>query len=608
MPAVSDALHESFPEDDRLYRIYWAGELIMPKASDATSRVRIWLQELDSYGHIVRDAALRQVTESAGAIPKLVIGSHWRNGRATKPKWEPGWQQGWMTQALELVAPEHWHIVRAGDYVPAELLHHPGSQTWINRSDMKLSFTTDAGRAVYGHNARLVSARTTDGREVIIPCYEIFRAFYAGTTDLANAMLSDVWSRAEQRFVLGSAEVESDLGLHLSLDLAPGIPYSAVPYLSWLRFSADAKAAANEIYPETVRQGVGSHPVWIAARPPIIADTLKFKARTRLLSSRGSLLVTQISDVQFPMKVAELFYTVASRTVPVETTPPPGGSTPPPTEVTPRRKPRSVSRPGNTRPMKRFFQLPSAGVNFSGLPKPQRLARSIRQVPIKGKQQAGGDPVSRQVSVGVPGTRGAPPRAQFSTDEEHLIQDRFAAVLQLVDEMITEGIITSAEPYPIVRPAPNDAPVYCEFPEHTMDGKPCAWSLIHGPDLRPRLALVLEISIDEGERFVYWIETEISTPRKGHRSLVVETVDGSSLDEGTLEALLDTCAMHKGVWPEPLPFGEGAIVSTRARHIRVTGTENYTPNMMLRAFARLERAKTFGATAEALTMQHDPPD
>lgn len=85
----------------------------------------------------------------------------------------------------------------------------------------------------------------------------------------------------------------------------------------------------------------------------------------------------------------------------------------------------------------------------------------------------------------------------------------------------------------------------------------------------PRNALVLELTV--GQRLVYWIETETIGEREHYCSLAVEMANGGLLDEGVLEALLDGCSIAKGVWLDPLPYGAGTILSTRARNTVING-------------------------------------
>lgn len=110
--------------------------------------------------------------------------------------------------------------------------------------------------------------------------------------------------------------------------------------------------------------------------------------------------------------------------------------------------------------------------------------------------------------------------------------------------------------------------------------------MVREPLRRPRLALVLQIAI--GERLIYWIETE-TVKNESYCSLAIEMFNSGSMDEGTLETLLDVCSSEKGIWPDPMTFGTGTILSTRARHAWVHGKLSW--NVMLLSFARLERKR-----------------
>ena len=576
MPAVTDLEHEAFPEDDRLYRLFWGGELVLPKTGHSTDRVRVWLKEVDEHGMELQGSQIVQVNESVGSIPRLPIGSYWRNGRKARPKFSDPTRIEW----LDIIAPPAWSIVRAGDGIPVNPNSGGAPHTWINPSDLRLIFDTVNRRKVRGLDAQVVSVRTTSGQEVIIPSYEIFRAFFAGTTDLALALVSRTWSASEGSFIVGSSQRNDADGNHWHIDLAPGVPHSAVPYLSWMHFDEVARKAANRIYSASVNQA--SRP-WISAMPPMVDQTFRIRAHVVPLKSRNALLVTQISSVDFPVKLASLSYSIARREIPVGV--PIEDKAKIPNEGPPKGKLSSVSTPMDRRPTRRYFQLPSISVKFSGLPIPKRSAREERHMPIPMNKPSTEPPTPRQVSVGAPGARPAPSAAQFTPEEERNIEDRFQVIMDLVEELIVDGKIDEAREYPLVRPVPAGAPSYCEFPSSDKV-KPWPWSMVREPLRRPRLALVLEIAV--GQRLIYWIETEM-VKEKGHRALAVEMVSGDSLDEGILETLLDTCAAAEGVWPDPLPFGAGTILSARARHTFVDGKLSW--NVMLLAFARLERER-----------------
>jgi hypothetical protein len=572
MPSVTDPQQDIFPEDDRLYRVFWAGELVLPEPGHSTKRFHLWLQEVDEHGEVVVGGQVVQVTESVGSIPRLPLGSYWRNGRHSRPiRSDPT-----RIEFLEIVAPTSWNEpVRAGDQISG------ASHTWINPSDIRLLFSTTDERKIRGLDAQVVSVRTTSGQEVIFPCYEIFRAFFAGTTDLAHALLGHTWNAAERDFVIGSNHHEDLDGAHWHIDLAPGVPHSAVPYLSLLRFDEAYRKAANRIYATTVNQ---PRSPWISAMLPIVGKTFRIRARVVPLRSRNALLVTQISGIDFSTKVASLSYSIAKRDIPVGM-PVQGQEVRPPVESVAKGKPASVSRPVDRSPTKRYFQLPSKSVKFLGLPYPKRSAREERNVPIPVPGPSRVSLVPRSVSVGTPGTRPAPSSGQFTPAEERRIEDGFEEILDLIEELMANGRIDDMKECPLVRPVPDGAPSYCEFP-YSEVVRPWPWTMVREPLHRPRLALVLELAV--GERLVYLIETE-TVKRKSYCSLAIEMVNRGSLDEGVLETLLDICADAKGIWPKKLPFGEGTLLSTRVWHKRVGGS--LTWNVMLYAFARLEQAR-----------------
>lgn len=583
MPDVTNPLHDCFPQDDRYYRIFWGGETLLPEAETSTPRTRIWLKEVNEAGAELTGSRILQITESAGAIPRLAIGSYWRNGRRGRPKYlEPD-----QPLYLEIEAQSKWSVVRAGDPFSGSEPKPKGraNHCWVNPSDLRLSFSTSHGRKVNGHHAWIVPARTTSGQEVLIPSYEIFRALIANTTDLSLALLSGKWDAVAGRYVISSQQDSIAAGISWRLDLAPGVPHSAVPYLALLTFSEDARRAANAVYPALVRQGSAPHIAWISAFPPFVGRRFRMRAHAIPLPSRDALLVTQIVGLEVPIDVTELTYSVAMQTVPVGT--PGEGDEEPKTVTKPERKKYRVSKPGDRRPGIRLTQLPAMSVRWSGLPIPKRTARRTVMLPIPEVVQEKIVKPPKTVSVGKPGSRGSYSPARYTPQEEREIEDRFQEIRDLVEDLISNNRIKSVTEYPLVRPAPAESPTYCEFPMD-RDGTQWGWSIVRAPLPRARLAMVLELSV-EG-RLIYWIETETTSVHEHYCSLAVETVSGDSLDEGMLCALLDTCAYHKGVWPQKMPFGDGSILTARARHTHVEERQ-LSPNVMLLAFARLVRKR-----------------
>lgn len=89
------------------------------------------------------------------------------------------------------------------------------------------------------------------------------------------------------------------------------------------------------------------------------------------------------------------------------------------------------------------------------------------------------------VSVGKQHGGKRPAGAQFAPDVEQMVQDRFSALFELIDQLIVNGTIQSAVPYTLVRPEPAESPFYCAFPQRGADGEYYPWATIHDPAPRP---------------------------------------------------------------------------------------------------------------------------
>jgi hypothetical protein len=575
MPAVSNPELSTFPRDDRLYELYWGGELIQPRPGHVTDRVHLWLVESDDAGENLAHGQIVQITESVGSIPRLPANSYWRNGRYRRPPLMPIPE----LVHLEIVAPDQWTVVRAGDQIQEDSgFHH----TWINPSDKRLYFQTSAGRNVWGHNAKVVVARTTSGQEVVLPCYEIFRAFYAGTSDLSRALIGNTWNAIEKKYIVGSNSLKTPIGDIWHLDLAPGVAHSAVPYLCWMHFDQTCRSAANFIFPSTINQQRG---IWISAIPPFVGTTFKITAHVEPLKSRGGYLVNRIVAVHFPLPVASLSYSIARRDIPVvDNSNPEVQHVSDPTQPVQHGNPQTVSQAGDGRQTQRFFSLPSISVKFGGLPRATRSARTERIVHVKKRHVDRIKSNTLEVSVGDGSHQPSPPKAQFTPEEERLIEDKFEEILSLVQDLIDDGDITSVNLYPVVDPAPDGEPTYCRFPYSDIQ-RPWPWSMVKVPYMRQRLALVLELEV--ADRLIYWIETE-TIKKESYRSLAIEMLDGGVLDEESLEALLGICSLNEGIWPDPVGYGEGIFCAVGVRHTRIDGV--LARSVFIDSFARLRRS------------------
>ena len=79
MPSPHSFSFDAFPNDNRIYRLYWGGEIQLPNSQDESSLVYVWLREIDINGKFIRNTTeARRVVLSSGAIPRLHVGSLWR--------------------------------------------------------------------------------------------------------------------------------------------------------------------------------------------------------------------------------------------------------------------------------------------------------------------------------------------------------------------------------------------------------------------------------------------------------------------------------------------------------------------------------------------------
>ena len=401
---------ERFPEDGKIYRIYWAG-LYVPRAYGTnTSRVAIWLSE-QTPGKPKPFVETRLVIDSIGSIPRMPMGSFWQDGRMIQQPLPAGEE----VVDLEIAPQSEWSVFRAEDAHPSapKTPHDRWTSCYLPPADIRLNLRQSNATTEKGHRARVVPARTTGGDEVILPCYELFRAFYAGTSELATTLLGQPWNDvAAAKFVEELKITETEGSPEWLLTMQPGTPQGAVPYLGLLLCDPDAISAAQRIHPQLVVDSQENPTgAWIFATPPVLNRCMTIRAHVRRLPTRNALLVLQILEARYPSKVARIKCFVDAQTravVPAEVLGAPdalaGGSS----DVG-----VSVVGSGDSAPTIRNRQLAAPGLIWVELPEILKHASRVRLLPQGAGPQVkrlGGD----RVSTGTKGEGGNPARAGFS--------------------------------------------------------------------------------------------------------------------------------------------------------------------------------------------------
>lgn len=370
---------ESLPQDDQLRVVYWAGLINAQSSTSATPRFTAWLQPINESGEAVI-GDLTEVVESVGSISLFPIGSCWKQGRRVH---RPARRN---EQVLEIEVPDQWEVRRVIE--KPVTAGSTASSAYIQQSDMNLTLRTASGTAP-GFKAFVVVAKTTAGQQVLIPCFEIFRAFHAGTSDLANGLFQSSWSTLKSKFIVGQSEGNDHEGALWHLDLAPTVSSSVVHQLCWLTFIPGAAAEANKTHASLVNQAQVNSSQWIKATPPISKGVLRLNAVVKPLS-QNSLLVTQIREFDTNIAVSKITCTIEERSIPSGA----GGEKGPndPAEKI-RRSLGVVAKPRDRRKTRRQFQIAGDPIRWKGLPTPEVTPRKLRQIPV------GGQPVANETSV-----------------------------------------------------------------------------------------------------------------------------------------------------------------------------------------------------------------
>lgn len=567
-----DVPHESLPNDGLIYELYWAGRILNPRPSDRTFRVGTWFREVDSLGNPIPGRHFLQAIESTGSIPKFVIGSFWKNRRTIQLSDFP---KGRDTVDLEIVAPDDWTAVRAGGEIPG----HVGEwrrPNWIERSDLRLAMEISPNQFVRGYDGMVVPARTVDGKEIIFPCYELFRSFSGATSELATTLLLNRWESAQHRLIT-SGEFFSDRDApSLHLELKEHVPPGSVPVIALLYMNRVAREALDRAHGDLIRQRQDR---WIVAYPPYRNCVFRIRARVRKLYSRGALLIEQIIGAQCPLVLESLTYSYQNTpTFEPEVDLPEVNQQD--QQRNTRHTPGGVGRAADRKNTRLVADLSSVACRFLGLPVPIQKAKAPRVLAAGKKVVEATDDAPITVSVGEPSEQGKHSGARYTSNEETEILNRFQSLFDLATALVSTSHFECVREYPIVRPFPPDLPTYCEF-KADISASPKPWTVLRTPNARPRLALVLEIKVDD--RLVYWFDIE-PVPRQ-YRAVAVEMIAGGSLEAGVAEYVLSVAANTKGVWPKSFGKDSETILAVDAFHTNVGGT--LAPSVMLNAVERL---------------------
>lgn len=535
-----------------------------------TARVRLWLVKVDESNPYLLQWACRPsgrpstlvLEEAAGSLPKLVLGSFWRD-RTLQP--DPVMPLDIKVKNAAIPA-QCWQIVHANDRVGGG-----GGGVHIPPGDYPLSGEDARGNMLHFQDAPLVRCFCESGLELLIPCYEIFRRFYGLTSELANAMLAGHWRRELETLVDLEQTGLSEDGR--SFEVAPLVELRDIGCVGIALFMAvaTARSCAAKIFLalENARRSGVQEP-WILARPPWGDQTMSISFLGHQLSS-GAVLVHWIYGSTFPHLPYNVVRIDQHMRVPVQS------------EDVPARTARSslndrmeelaqatIAPAADARVSRSAIHF-GLGEYWDRLLRVKRQARSRTYVPFN--PQSEGEPPPqrrRRLTTGRRSSIGRTSTASLSSDSQNVIMNRFNALAECFSDLLESGDILAREDYALVNPVQVGNHAYCAFPT-AIGGAPRPWTLVNPQDPRARLCWVSEIIAEDGS-FYYWVEVE-ALPREAFKALVIKpNAPGSRLSSDTLEAILKIGAIDKGQWKKAaLLTVEEEVRWLSARHSFASG-------------------------------------
>lgn len=552
MPAPKSISFEALPSGDKIYRLYWAGQIQFTSSEDESPKLYAWLREVDQHGLYVPGTRPVRVVQSAGAIPRFHIGSLWRD---QSPFRSSGIAEPELIE-FEIEAQPSWIPVKANDKNNgAGMGSGNRSHDWINPPDYRLTLEEAPGVRVAAYHSWVVPMRSVNGEELIVPCYELFRAFYAGSSELAWRLLTGPWDSIKCHFIKNVEFHTTDEGDKV-IKLAPetGISKGALPFIGALVGSSAMRSGANLVHANLVahNQEQGERTAWMKAVPPYINECFRIKARVIRFTTRPGFLITKIESASYPLSNTQLVYLQdALFSAPSN---PDITSTPedlPPIESSRQNELENarVAKSGKRRATKRRFHLGIGASFWLDAPRPTKEIADIKCAPHPlGQRDIVPTPPTQVVGVGGVGDSKAPQHGSLELEDDETF-NQMAAIQELVSSL-TGNVISAWTEWPLVNWTPIEENEYCALPTDHGDDEAIAWARGCDEDTA-RLAWVIQMTV--GGAHIYWIEIERQTRNEQYCSIALRVMNGGDLDAATLRQVLSVCVQHQGVWPKSAP-------------------------------------------------------
>ena len=574
-----------YPQDGRLRWVRWIGKVRTEVGGTGTPLVDVLLSSLPEEADPSRPPTAGEALRTGGEGADAVVQVHPGDLPALSPGLlvRDGKRVGWLRleertfcfdtgQASDPTAcRESSPAARPGfwsDELPWTVL--PASAYPLGGYDH--------GRCVVVHDG---------ARQLVLPCSETFRFFFAPESLAANALLSGPFDLVEGRLLNPGWTGPRNDGSH-QVGLRSGLTGRSAASLANL--ANGGRAAANRLFrtlaPGSVMMGDPGGAGMVEAAIPY--DWTRMRIRMRGLQLYPDLRASGVLDKFLGLAILGVAWPEPPKGVPRQVHyrldnnnagrgvdgPPPD----PPRPVGARDLPvatqdghleETADDPPGIGTEATFVPAPTALVE--GGPEVVRMPPGAGRLPRRSRVVRSPEAVdsvsSAERQPGSPGV-GALRYVQDDSGEEDGAP-RFAALAARLDGLRAEGQVeswTPLDPGGAVRAVREGMPVWpfpAFDPEGGMTRRALPWSSLFPGILCARTALVAEISV-EG-RTAHWLEIDLRAGEKGYRS-VVFTAEGPAA--GAVPSILLTIARAGGKEPSAGAFTSLANVSTvvRRRH------------------------------------------
>lgn len=299
---------EAFPKDGRIWRIGWLGKFVknvnVPSQLDIETilvplrtDINPAQQNLNSkYSYDYRNK--KSLYIGSGLLPILKVGNFWQDQFEVILKDEEKNKDPYTVIETRLSISEDNVQITDKETSPDLFLttYYPEIDGCNDTKLLIINYPKDNQEETIN--------------KIIIPCNEVFRFYYAHSSQLTRALLNDqFYGKTNDIYNPELTYHDNDIA---HVHLRRTIPDTDAAYVARLVFSTYAKAQASNIYTSGIRNQQNSNNFLIEARPPFEGQTTIKLEGKRVASSldkaNWNFLVFQIKSCSHPFPFSELTF------------------------------------------------------------------------------------------------------------------------------------------------------------------------------------------------------------------------------------------------------------------------------------------------------------